>query len=304
MVRRPLALVLVGAFTVAGCATVGGSTSPPLATPPAASPSSVATEPTTTPDVSPSEVAQTPAPRTFSAALDGNNGDRTTATITDRSGLIRSVDPWVVTPSNVPGPQHLLPTAVNPGDERSSLLVFWGQLGCRTETDLFVDTLATGLLITIAPVGSGDCDTIGSVYAARLVLNRGVDATDVAARQVHEALGGIEWVARTPSDEGDTVQIVDRALALTSVKLDVPPRVTAGTSGLAQSNQGREVSIAWEQPCGSEPHLALDGTPQSAALRIVLHEVSACAGSITRGVTLTFVEEQGAADLSIDVEGP
>ena len=173
-----------------------------------------------------------------------------------------------MTPSNVPAPPHLLPTAVNSNDEDSSLLVFWSQLGCRKATDVFVDALATGLLLTIAPLGSGDCDSIGSAYAIRLVLDRGVDASDVAARQVHEALGGIEWVARTPSDAGDTVQIVDRALALTSVRLDVPPRLTPGAQGFAQSNQGREVSIAWEQPCGSEPHLALDGSPRSAALRI------------------------------------
>lgn len=303
MIRRSLVLILVASTAVAGCARVDGPATPLVGATPSGSPWSLATEPGATPQVSLTETEPTPSPRTFSVALEGNFGDRTTAAITDWTGLIRAVDPWVVSASNVPVEPHLLPTSLNSPDERGALLVFWGQLGCRTETELVVDALEAGLLVTVAPVGSGDCDTIGSTFALRLVLDREMDAADVAVRQVREYTGDIEWVARTPSDACDTVQILDRALALTATRLDVPPRVTPGASGFAQSHEGREASIAWEQPCCDEAHFAIDGTPEAAVLRLGFVEVSDCAGTTTRGVTLTFVDEQGAVDLLIELEG-
>lgn len=204
-------------------------------------------------------------------------------------------------------PDEPLPITVNPGDEQRALLVFWDQLGCRAQTTLTIERGGPGLVLTVVPVGTTDCDATGTMFAVRLVLEHDVSADDVASRQVHELLAAIEWVARSDATE-NTVQVVDRALALTGVVLDVPPRIDAGPAGLAAANLAghpRDVAIAWKEPCGWAPTVVLDGSATSPVLSVEFLEVSPCAGSTVRGVTLSFVREQPASGLRLErVGGP
>ena len=191
---------------------------------------------------------------------------------------------------------------MNPAGADSGLLVVWGQLRCRKMTTIQVDEVAASLLVTIEPIGSGDCDSIGDNYAAHLLLDRGIDAASVAIRQVHEGLGGIDWIARSPMDAGETVEIIDRALALTEAVLDVPPRVTPEPDRVSRVVEGPKVSLAWVEPCGFDSQFTIDGTPQAPELRLRFIDVSPCAGTAGRGLTLTFAEPQGAANLSIMID--
>lgn len=139
----------------------------------------------------------------------------------------------------------------------------------------------------------------------RLVSEHDVAATEVALRQVNERLPGIQWAARSTATE-DTVQIVDRVLALTGAVLDVPPRIDAGANGLAAADVAghpHDVAIAWEEPCGWYPSIVLDGSAASPVLRLEFLEVSPCTGSTVRGVTLSFVREQPASGLRLERSG-
>jgi hypothetical protein len=228
-------------------------------------------------------------------------GDITQLAVTDRTGSVQSVEPWVATASDL----SLLPSvpyAVNPAGQQRALLFFWDQVSCRTETVLTIEPGGPGLVLTVAPVGTTDCDLLGSLFAVRLVLERDVAATEVATRQVHEILGGIPWAARSTVTE-ETAQIDDLALALTGAVLDVPPRIDPGAGGLAAADvpgHPHDVAIAWEEPCGWYPSIVLDGSVASPVLRLGFIEVSPCAGSTVRGVTLSFVREQPASGLRLE----
>jgi hypothetical protein len=204
--------------------------------------------------------------------------------------------------SLIPVEPHLLPAAVNPTSGRDWLVLYWSQLRCRKATDLALDPLDLGLVVTIAPVGSGDCDSIGSTFELHLSLEREVRAQDVVVRQVSEDTGAVRWVARSLTNPGATIQITDSALALARAKLDFPA-VMAPSSGIATARSGRTVSIAWVEPCGSDSDVRIEGTPQAPVLTVELVSVEECLDTATRQLTLTFIDEQGAAALLVRLAG-
>jgi hypothetical protein len=271
----------------------------------------VACEPVSTPapNASSAIVVETPAgtvsetpgtrassPRSFTINLVGNFDDATEARIADRSGLVHTAEPGAA--SIIPVEPYLLPAAVNPTSGRDWLVLYWSQLRCRKATDLELDPLDAGLLVTIAPIGQGDCDTIGSTFELDVSLEREIRAQDVFVRQVSEDTGAVRWVARSPANPGATVQITDAALALARVRLDFPA-VMAPSDGVEMSRSGRTVSIAWVEPCGSESSVEITGTPQAPVLTVETIRVEECLGTATRQVTLNFIDEEGAAALLV-----
>jgi hypothetical protein len=299
MARQGLTAGLLVAVILSGC---GQADAPPSHA------ASTATEQTRSQSPAPPQSTSTAPNQSssgvqFTLDLAGNFGDNTRATIVDWTWLVRSAD--AASTAVIPFEPHLLPAAANPEGAPRSLVVYWGQLSCRRETDITMDQLeGGGLLVTIAPRGTGDCDSIGSTFAVQLTFDGEIASTEVAVRQVREATGDIEWVARSPEEPGTTATVLDRALALAGASLIIPPRLLPGAAGIAKVQTQRVVSIAWAEPCGAESSLALDGSPDTPRLVIAFVAVEPCEGVKTREVMLEFVAEGGAASLSIEREPP
>lgn len=297
MARRLATLILLGA-AVAACGTAESPSGPAVP-----GPTSMASA-ESSPSLGASD-AGTPEPSSpdtrFSVPLVGNFGDPTEAQVVDRSGLVRGLEPG--TASGIPVEDYLLPAALNLPAAPDQVQLFWGQVRCRKATDIFVDPLDDGLLVTIAPVGTQDCDTIGSRFELRVMLAREIAAAKIVVRQIQEHTGEVHWVARSPNAPGSTVGIIDVALALAGARLDVPPRLAPAPNGVALSRDGRAVTIAWGQPCGDQVQGEITGTPSEPVLSLGWVDVGACPGTTIRQITLLFIEERGAVNLAVRFAG-